>query len=832
MVASSRRGLPGGRARQLGYGFFLGYGLLFVLMLLQAALIERFSLGLHLAVLTVLALLGIVAAWRAVSAGRVAGYSNQRPHLARGLTALFLGLCLLHVILGAIEILHRPVFPPDAWINWMYRAKAWFHAGALLPMDEPGSWARGAVEHRYNVNGSHYPRFVPLIGLWTALALGQWSETLVNLPFVLLALALALAIYGEARTLGLPRWGSALCSYLLLSIPLMGTHLSLAGQADAWMAGYAGLGFVVILRGLGTRDRRSLLGGLALVAFSMCVKVEGSVWLLMALLLTCVCLLPRLSFLGLIVLVGAGLSAWLLEVSSFHLPLLGTVGVIEGDLHLALLGTHTLQPRNLSATFLRQFFASGGWHLLWPLLVLACLTAFRAVHRRQVTGALVFILLLIAANAFIFMLTSHGRWAEDLTAINRLALQFSPALIFSLVILSEPLRGPLSSLRPGVLAIAALLPLGALALLLLAGVHSGGSQGSNLQIRPGELIMRVGQGYLEHGARIISGFDQGIAVASTRQTLIADEHPLLRLETRGNNLGKATFFWRRSGSAEELHRLNLGGRGVRWRDLSRLPNWTGSLSEVGVLIYDDHGRDVRVEDLSFRSSTTVDLFALVLGAWFERHDWSMTSVNFLADGTAPLLRSAPLQVLLWLLLASLVVVAATYRSGAPRGAMLLVLAMIAWGALDIRWLAERIWRTEQTIVQYPLVTGTALTLGNDAEIQAVVDRAVADEPSNLPLVLASIGSDNEQRNQLLRAKYHALPRAAYVHAGSLVDLPTAITGDLLLFRQRYAGSAHALTGAQLVERVGEMLGTSVSVGFNDAAGVLLERRQSPPSGVK
>ena len=55
-------------------------------------------------------------------------------------------------------------------------------------------------------------------------------------------------------------------------MPLAGTHLSLGGYADIWMAGFTGLGTVALIRGISQRIKIQTALGVSLLLFSAAIK--------------------------------------------------------------------------------------------------------------------------------------------------------------------------------------------------------------------------------------------------------------------------------------------------------------------------------------------------------------------------------------------------------------------------------------------------------------------------------------------------------------------------------------------------------------------------------
>src|SRR5690606_35915618 len=110
--------------------------------------------------------------------------------------------------------------------------------------------------------------------------LERWDDSLINLPWLLCAGALGLAFYGQLRYWRLTPLASLLGTYLLLSIPLLNTHIALAGYGDLWLATTYSLAGMALLPWLRTGDSRQ--GWLALLLALACplLKREGLIWIL------------------------------------------------------------------------------------------------------------------------------------------------------------------------------------------------------------------------------------------------------------------------------------------------------------------------------------------------------------------------------------------------------------------------------------------------------------------------------------------------------------------------------------------------------------------------
>ncbi|MDA8752773.1 hypothetical protein N9M39_01295, partial [Halieaceae bacterium] len=573
---------PGSLPVRMGYGLFLGYAGVQATVLAWNAVAGSLDFWPIFLVQVCITLAGAgLWWWRRPRPAQQAIASDATPRFARILFWFFAVWALLHLAFAAIEIVHRPIFPWDAWFNWLYRAKAWYLSGELFLMDAPIDWLRGEANAAYNVAGNEYPTFSPVMGLWAAMALGQWSETLVNLPVLFCGIALGLAIYGQTRQLGLPAWAAAMCSYLLLSIPLVGTHLSLAGKADIWMAGFTGLGFVALLRGLIEQKTKQLLLGLGMVALGIATKAEGSVWFFAALLMCGLVLHPRITLACCVLATLTATLGVLMKVTYVDLPVLGGIGIADNRLHIPLLGSYGILHFELLDDYRDNFFASGTWHLLWPFIFLAIITASIQGNIRVRWTLLAFFAVLAATQFVIFEGTEQGQWAEDWTAINRLPLHFAPALVFSFFVIARHTELPsLASVHAATLKV----PVAALGMAMLLGVifltiRYPGDGGKPVVFPAESMQIRIGDGVLEAGVGRITRFDNNIAIISSHPiTVDAAQMPVLEVETRGDNTKRATFFWRRMQDSAELYSINIPARGRDYVDLSTAPDWSGIIT--------------------------------------------------------------------------------------------------------------------------------------------------------------------------------------------------------------------------------------------------------------
>ena len=335
------------------------------------------------------------------------------------------------------EILLRPVFPWDAWWVWAARAKAWAAGGHIEPVVAPAAWwAQGDIVLR--TGAWNYPKLMSWLELWYAAGAGGWNESLVNLPWFGLWLALLSMCYGQWRALGVPRVHASVGVYALGSLPLLDVHIALAGYVDLWLATAFGAAVLAWLRWLKQGERGQLALAVLLLGLLPLIKFEGMVWALcLAAPMTYAAMPSRWRHWGIaIAAVGGGAVVGL----SYALDL-AWIRLVR-DLLSGASGGRTASS---SFAVLRAFgdglFVQYNWHLFWYLVfgVMAWRwrRLWRSVPLRLAGGvfalAMVFVLSL-------FLLTPAAKWAESYTAVNRLMLGLVPLAATLCVLLLRDLR--------------------------------------------------------------------------------------------------------------------------------------------------------------------------------------------------------------------------------------------------------------------------------------------------------------------------------------------------------------------------------------------------------
>ena len=192
--------------------------------------------------------------------------------------ALLFWLAMRSLLL-LLDVVWMPLYPWDAWIQWATKARVWYEAGHMVPFARSEPWfaAGGAVWFDASPN---YPATVPLWQVWTNLALGRWDDALMNLPWWLLAIAFAFAVYGALRRAGLGATGALIGAWMVSSLPLANVHVALAGYADLPMATYFALAAITTWQWSAERTKANLAVAAFFALACPLIKTPGIAWAL------------------------------------------------------------------------------------------------------------------------------------------------------------------------------------------------------------------------------------------------------------------------------------------------------------------------------------------------------------------------------------------------------------------------------------------------------------------------------------------------------------------------------------------------------------------------
>jgi hypothetical protein len=326
--------------------------------------------------------------------------------------ALVAWLAVRFALLAA-EVTWRPLYPWDAWVQWATKARVWYELGRIAPFVRADEWLAGAPGAYFDAS-PNYPATVPLLQVWTCVALGRWDDSAMNWPWLAMLVSLTFAIYGALRGEGVAPLVALFGAYLVASLPLLDVHVALAGYADMPMGAVYTLAALATYRWCMRRDARD--GAVALFLASACplIKTPGWVWALTLLPGAVIALMPRhgLRVLGIV----AALSVVVLLLLARTEPV-----VLGYRLHLDFAPAW--------AQLVKSLFLMGNWNLLWYGIVVIVVVGARRLLEPPLAPLAAIAAAGLGFLLFVFGFTDAAIWLADLTTANRATLHLAPLLV-------------------------------------------------------------------------------------------------------------------------------------------------------------------------------------------------------------------------------------------------------------------------------------------------------------------------------------------------------------------------------------------------------------------
>jgi hypothetical protein len=411
----------------LGAGFLVGQFLLTLWMRILAVAgvpFGRIAIGAAVASIAAATLLiavrrhgrALVDATRAAFRGFAPG---DLPKAQRILLYAIAGWLALRAALLLVEVLRRPLYPWDAWTQWATKARVWYAERTMVPFVSASQWLSEPASNLWFDAAPHYPATVPLTQVWSATLLGRFDDALVNLPWWLTAVAFGFAVYGFLRQRDLGRLGALVGCWLILSLPILDTHVALAGYADLAMSAYFTVTALAALRFIRSRSAFDLALALVLAAACVTIKNPGKLWLLMLLPGLAAALLPRH---------GLRIAAAVFALAAITALVLTRTG-------LTILGYRLQLVFDMPWSGLTEaYFMFANWHLLFYGALGVAVLAWRRLLSPELAPLTLIVAAGLAFLVFGFAFTNARQWVEDQSTVNRATLHLAPLIVIWMVL--------------------------------------------------------------------------------------------------------------------------------------------------------------------------------------------------------------------------------------------------------------------------------------------------------------------------------------------------------------------------------------------------------------
>lgn len=426
-------------AARIGYGYLLGVFAVTTLLRIWDSIGFSFAFIPISTLIIVLSLPPLVLGYRRRST--CTSQSHYAPFDAswqKVVWGLLLAILVIRYSGILFEIVWRPLYPWDAWMNWAPKAKTWFELKELAPFVNRDDWIAESMRHGTyllgNSQASTYPPLVPLIQTWTALGIGSWVDNLVNIPWIMCLVSLGLSFYGQARMIGAKPLTTLLWLLLLLSIPYINTHTALAGYADLWLATYFCLAVMAFMHWALTKDNKQ---GIFIVLFALActqTKEPGIIWAAALLPAITLAMLPgRWRYAVTVIAIICGV---LIYNHGFSIQISDATVFSLSSEHLTIpgRGTFIVEYHPIGSSFLANDLIWDNWHLLgWVIFIILPPLFWSNIVKREMMAPTILILLIVLFMVVIFFFTNHYAAALDNTTINRATIHLLPALLYYLL---------------------------------------------------------------------------------------------------------------------------------------------------------------------------------------------------------------------------------------------------------------------------------------------------------------------------------------------------------------------------------------------------------------
>jgi hypothetical protein len=412
----------------VGCGWFIGAFALTVWMRALSALDVQFSLAsIGGPLVIVAAALAARTARRSnrserIEAARSAWNELSGAALSRwGLALWFATLVWLALrsLILLFDVVTMPLYPWDAWIQWATKARVWYELGHIVPFERSDPWFAAGGTAWFDA-APNYPATVPLWQVWTNLTLGRWDDSLMNVPWWVLAVAFMFVVYAALRRAGYQPLGALIGTWIVSSLPLANVHVALAGYADLPMAAYYALAAIAFWRWTDERTVANAAVACVLAAACATVKTPGIVWALTLVPALVLIVFPRR---------GVPIVAATLAIALTALLVLARTEATVLGYHLHL----DFGPPWLS--MFESMFLLGNWHLLWYAALVIAILGWREIVSRPILPLSAIVAAGLLFLFIVFAFTNARAWVTDQTTVNRAMLHLAPLLsIWALIV--------------------------------------------------------------------------------------------------------------------------------------------------------------------------------------------------------------------------------------------------------------------------------------------------------------------------------------------------------------------------------------------------------------
>lgn len=324
------------------------------------------------------------------------------------------------------ELLLKPLYSWDSWMNWVPKAVVWFHHETLVNYIHPQDWLKAGQQYsQYTLGNYHawsYPPTIPIILVWNMIGAGVSDHTALFIPWMLASINLSISLYGYLRLCGSSAVAATLAVYCLLNLPYLNVHIALPGYADLWLAAAFGCALLALCEWERCRRPEYALFCAILAGFCTQLKLPGIVlgaivYLALFRSLLDWSLKRELGIYSILLLL---LTSTLIIGMDTTLPIIGQVSLSLSKITLPIFGEFDLAYHPIEKPIVETLLTMNNWYLLWYIAIILLPIGFlRARFLRELSSFLFALFLAILFMVIYFFFTHHYWTAESFTTVNR-----------------------------------------------------------------------------------------------------------------------------------------------------------------------------------------------------------------------------------------------------------------------------------------------------------------------------------------------------------------------------------------------------------------------------
>jgi len=339
----------------------------------------------------------------------------------------------LLVIIGSIFIYWNGHLLPniawDSWAVWEGKAEQWIIHGLNADIAKWDDWLQN--NNALFNQAANYPDGLSLIYYLPKLIFKQ-GFAVTHVVYLFAFAMLTVLLISRVAKNGTSIYLLAFMVLIIYTVPMISNHLMIQGYADIWLAMYVLLIMLTLMDYKETWHRGAGIRLLCYLTILPMLKLEGWVWLLLFVLAYVLVWLWQCQrkkwVIGSVFLMACIIVSGIID---FTLPF-GDLIINHNKLVIFNLIDTSIQFVNITDQLLISFFWQNNWSLIWLGLPFLIVTFFTQSHDQVNQVVQVFFIAALLCFLFLFYFTEANKWAIDLTAINRLALQLTPCYLFLL----------------------------------------------------------------------------------------------------------------------------------------------------------------------------------------------------------------------------------------------------------------------------------------------------------------------------------------------------------------------------------------------------------------